>query len=148
MFNSKQQTPQAATVLRQAAANQAEPPTNTATPAASGVVHSIKLSRAINTHKGLVSELSLRAPTMSDYIANGDIDTVVATGIAPGVAVPTALETKVNYEGLMKWAVSLSGLDRLVLDQLSPEDAGHLFRQVRIAVAPFAQGNSPAAPTS
>lgn len=145
MFTRDQKTtPQAAAVLRQAASN-ANPEPPQSAPAPAGAV--VPLSKSITTHKGSVSELVVRAPTFTDYISIGDIDTPVASGVGPDGR-PTQLEVRTNHEAIMRWASALTGHDRIVLSQLAPADAGELIRAVRVAIAPFAQGNSPAAPTS
>lgn len=145
-------TPQAAAVLRQAASNANPEP---AAPAAASVQQvapatageTIPLSKTIQTHQGPKSELVLRAPTFTDYIELGDIDTAVALSLAAD-GKPEQLEVRTNHEAIMRWASALTGHDRVVLSQLAPRDAGALIRAVRLAIAPFTQGNSPAAPTS
>lgn len=110
----------------------------------------IHLSRSIVTHQGDTRVLSLREPTLADYIEFGDIDTPVATDFEDGRA--TVLRTHTYRDALISWAVALTGLDRIVLGALSAQDAGAVFEAVRIAVEPFskgsASGNSQSAPTS
>jgi len=147
MFNNTkgQASPQAAAVLRQAASNGNPEPSPAAAPAANGIT--IPLTKPISTHRGTVSEIVMRSPTFTDYIANGDIDTPVASGVGVD-GKPTSLEVRTNHEAIMRWASTLTGLDRLVLSQLAPGDAGELIQHVRRAILPFSQGNSPATPTS
>lgn len=108
----------------------------------------VTLSRPLNTHKGAVSVIPVRAPTFLDYIDIGDIDTVIAHNIDEVTEKPDALEVKTNHAAILRWAVALTGIDRIVLSSLPPVDAGSLMRAVRQAVAPFSQGNSSRAPTS
>jgi hypothetical protein len=114
------------------------------------VLKRIPLSRPLVTHQGDVSFLTLREPTLSDYIALGDIDTPVATEFVDGVA--TVLRTHTYMDALIGWTVSLTGLDRIVLGRLSAVDSGALFAAVRSAVEPFTKsgvaGNSQSAPTN
>lgn len=107
---------------------------------------SITLSRPISTHDGDKSVLNLRAPTLSDYMSHGDIDVPIATDFVNGVA--TTLRAHTDREALIKWAAALTGLDRVVLGQLSAADAGRLFEAVRTAVLPFSRGNSQTGSTS
>lgn len=152
MFNKSQPSPAAAAVLRQAAGNGNPEPSATAVgaaPASAAGSTVIPLSKPIATHKGTVSEIVIRPPTFTDYIQIGDIDTPVISGKAdgdPGQDVSVVVRT--NYAAIMRWASALTGLDQIVLSQLAPHDAGLLMRHVRLALAPFQQGNSPAAPTS
>ncbi len=138
-------TPAARTVLQQAAnQQQPDPPTP---PGAGPAMESsaggttIALSKPITTHTGVVRELVLRAATFTDYIENGDIDMVIAGGFGPDNK-PTELRTVTNFDGLMKWAVALTGYDRLVLSQLAPSDAGKMMRNLRLQLQAFQQGNS------
>ena len=152
MFNNSKPaplSPAGGTVLRQAAGNGNVAPAPEPTAAASATAGSVTLplTRPIVTHQGPKSEIVIRAPTFTDYIANGDIDTPVASGVGPDGR-PTTLEVRTNHEAIMKWASALTGLDRLVLSQLAPGDAGEMLKHVRMAIQPFSQGNSPAAPTS
>lgn len=106
----------------------------------------VVLSRKIVTRAGEVTKINLREPTFTDYIALGDIDTPVASDFVDGRA--TVLKTHTDRDALVGWAVALSGLDRIVLGQLSARDAGALFEAVRMAVEPFAKGNSSRASTN
>jgi len=106
----------------------------------------IQLSRAIPTHQGDVRTLTVRPPTLTDYIANGDIDVPVAMNFENGVA--TTLRVQTNHDALVRWAAALTGHDRVVLGNLGAADAGRLFEAVRTAVLPFTRGNSPSAPTN
>lgn len=144
MFNSKPPagSPAARTVLQQAA-NPVQPDP-VPSPAANDTVEvgnpPIKLSQSITTHAGPVRELTLRQPTFTDYIAIGDIDTPVLSNFDDNGR-PTMMEAKTNHDAMMRWAVALTGLDKIVLSHLTPADAGQLMRRVRLAVAPFQKGN-------
>lgn len=146
MFNSKPPagSPAARTVLQQAAnpiqTDQPPPAANDAIEAPAGPL-AIKLTKPITTHAGLVREIALRKPTFTDYIANGDIDTAVVSGISAD-GQPSEFRVVTNHDAIMKWAVVLTGLDRLVLAQLEPADVGELIRGVRLAMQPFSRGNS------
>lgn len=115
-----------------------------------GGLKRIPLSRPLVTHQGDVSFLTVREPTLSDYIVLGDIDTPVATEFVDGTA--TVLRTHTFMEALIGWTVALTGLDRIVLGRLSAADSGALFAAVRTAIEPFtkggAVGNSQSAPTN
>lgn len=108
----------------------------------------IDLSAPLPTHTGDVRKLTLRQPKFADYIEIGDIDLVVAKGVQEDGQQPEGMEVKTDYHALMRWATRLTDLDRIVLGNLAPGDAGNLMRAVRMAVAPFQRGNSPSAPTS
>jgi len=147
MFTRDQKpTPQAAAVLRQAASNGNVEQASAAAPVDDGSI-TIPLSKPIQSHQGPKTVLVIRQPTFTDYIANGDIDTAVASGMGAD-GKPTSLEVRTNHEAIMRWAATLTGFDRLVLSQLAPGDAGEMIRHVRQAILPFSQGNSPAAPTN
>lgn len=102
----------------------------------------IDLTKPLNTHKGETRRIFLRSPTLADYIELGDIDVVFAKGVDESGKQPEGMEVRTNYDAIMRWAVRLSDLDRVILGALNPQDAGVLVGAVRKAVVPFSKGNS------
>ena len=121
-------------------------PTEASAPAGGGA--SVRLSRPIATHNGDIAEITLREPTFADYIEIGDVDIASGTGVDEVTGQVAGFEVRTNYRALEAWASRLSGLDRVVLGQLTAADAGKLMRAVKMAVAPFTRGNSSTEPTS
>ncbi len=145
MFQSKDKgaaalNPAARTVLQQAANNPHPDAPSVTSETPSVGINTIELTKPITSHKGQLRELTLRPPTFADYIEIGDVDAVVASLGADNR--PSEMRAVTNHDAMLKWAVALTGHDRVVLSHLTPGDAGELMRRVRLALAPFAQGNS------
>jgi len=110
-------------------------------PSVRGAQFHVRLSQPLPTHKGDISEIILRAPTLADYTEIGDIDTVEASHLNEK-GNPTVYVSRPSMDVFMTWAVRLSGLDRIVLGALPPHDAGELIKMVRLIVTPFSRPTS------
>lgn len=145
MFNSKQPVTGAARSVLQQAANVAQSDAATtigsvANDAAESPVGAVvvQLKKSMATHKGPVSELTIREPTFAEFIEYGPISTVVYSNDGEG-AKPNRIEGKLNLKGLMRWMTALTGHDAIILGTLSPRDSYAVSDAVAKMVARFTE---------
>lgn len=104
----------------------------------------VPLSRPLTTHEGELRAIPLRKPTFGEFIAIGQIETVIYSG-ADGAL---RRESKFDLQRLMRWAVELSGQDHIILATLDAEDAYALTKAVSDIVNVFVMGNFKPEPTN
>lgn len=107
-------------------------------PAAGSV---LLLSRPLNTHKGPVTRIAVGEVAYKDYVEIGPVDQVSVTEIDPMTKVPARLEHNTNRKAMSAWMVRLTGLDMIVLGELTLKDGLALETMVRAKVMAVAEGN-------
>ncbi len=105
----------------------------------------VQLSRPLTTHRGDVSEIALRKPNFGDFIDLGQVENLRFSQSEDGAK---QQESVIDFERLMRWAVRLSGIDRVILSTLDPIDAYELSKAVIQIANVFILGNLQSVQTS
>lgn len=103
------------------------------------IAATITLSRPLPTHKGDVRAIQLRKPTFGEFIEIGPVENLVFTN---GDDDSRRMESRIDLQRLMKWAVRLSDIDQLVLSSLDPADGYALSKAVVEIVNVFVVGGN------
>ena len=109
--------------------------------------HTVKLSRPIEGHGGLISELHFRPPTFGDWVEIGDFETTEfildeATGNRRGCV-------RVTPEAVARWFQRLTALPSSVLAQMAFSDGQACYRKLQeLMTVVGTLGNPPTSPGS
>jgi len=101
----------------------------------------IPLSKRIHAHTEDLSVLRLRVPTYADLMDIGEIDRVYVLEMDPITNRPTKMETIVDRIAAMRWTERLTGLDQIVLSQLSMQDGIAVEAALRRIIGAAQKGN-------
>ncbi|MDT3687075.1 MAG: hypothetical protein RO009_18765 [Pseudorhodoplanes sp.] len=96
----------------------------------------VTLEKAITSHSGPVAQLRLRSPTFADFMAVGDPTTLI---VAHNSIIPHD-----DLETIKAYTVRLSGVDEILLNQLTLKDA----LAVREAIKDFFKAGSASTSTN
>ncbi len=106
----------------------------------------IELSRPLPTHHGDVKKIILRKPNYGEFIELGQVENLRFTQATENS--PKVMESVIDFERLMRWAVRLSNIDRIILETLDPIDGYKLSKAVIEITNTFVMGNSSSAESS
>jgi hypothetical protein len=100
----------------------------------------VQLSRPLNTHAGEARSIRLRPIKYVDVVEIGEVDRVFGSEIDAN-GKPARMEHALDREAMMRWMVRLTGLDRIVLGEMSLADGRKVETAIRRMLMLVAQGN-------
>lgn len=102
------------------------------------IAATVPLSKPLSTHQGDTTQIILRKPNFGEFIEIGPVENLVYSN---NDADNRQMESRIDFEKLMRWACKLSGLDRIILSSLDPIDGYALSKAVVEIVNVFVVGN-------
>ncbi len=100
----------------------------------------VKLSKPLEGHQGIIHEIKLKSPTFGDWIECGDMHR--ASLVKPGADGAERVLLDLDHAAVARWFQRLSGQPMAVLAQLAYEDGKVIMGHVDRLVGATTRGNA------